>query len=130
GLLLLIYPRPVFIAAAVLDFFPIDGTRKTFREISDLYDRFKMKDRIDMVEGYHKHQFSLENQEAAFNFLDRFNNMPRKEGLPPVKELDKEKLQCTRSGQVLIEYPNAKSLTDLFKEYFMERQNKEVPSIS
>ena len=34
GLLLLIYPRPVFVAAAVLDFFPIEGARSTFREIS------------------------------------------------------------------------------------------------
>lgn len=130
GLLLLIYPRPVFIAAAVLDFFPIEGTRKTFREISDLYDRFQIKDRIDMVEGYHKHQFSLENQEAAFNFLDRFNKMPGKEGLLPAKELDKEKLQCTQSGQVLLEYPNAKNLTDLIKEYFLEQQNKEASSVS
>src|SRR4051794_8088347 len=29
GLLLMMYPRPVFVAAAVLDFFPIEGTHKT-----------------------------------------------------------------------------------------------------
>ena len=46
GLLLLMYPRPIMIASAVLDFFPIEGTRNTFREISDLYDRFKMKNRV------------------------------------------------------------------------------------
>jgi len=33
GLLLLMYPRPVFLAAAVLDFFPIEGTHKTFGEV-------------------------------------------------------------------------------------------------
>ena len=130
GLLLLIYPRPIMIASAVLDFFPIEGTRNTFREISDLYDRFKIKDRVAMVEGYHKHQFSLENQEAALNFLDRFNNMPVKEGLPSVKELDAKELQCTKTGQVLLEYPNAKNLTDLIKEYFLNHQNKEVLSVS
>src|SRR6202023_1256808 len=32
GLLLLIYPRPVMVVSAVLDFFPIEGARKTFRE--------------------------------------------------------------------------------------------------
>src|SRR5688572_10750858 len=130
GLLLLIYPRPIMIASAVLDFFPIEGTRNTFREISELYDRFKMKNRVDMVEGYHKHQFSLENQEAALKFLDRFNNMPAKEGLPSVKELEVKALQCTKTGQVLLEYPNAKNLTDLIKEYFLSNQNKEVPSVS
>ena len=83
-----------------------------------------------MVEGYHKHQFSLENQEAALKFLDRFNNMPAKEGLPSVKELEVKELQCTKTGQVLLEYPNAKNLTDLIKEYFLSNQNKEVPSVS
>lgn len=130
GLLLLMYPRPVFIAAAVLDFFPIEGTRKTFREISEVYERFNLKDHIDMVEGYHKHQYSVENQEAAFNFLDRFNNMPRNNNLPSVKELDKKDLQCTQSGQVLLEYPNAKNLTDLIKEYFVAQKNKPVASVA
>jgi hypothetical protein len=130
GLLLLMYPRPIMIASAVLDFFPIEGTRSTFREMADLYERFKIKDRIAMVEGYHKHQFSLENQGAALNFLDRFNNMPVREGLPAVKELDAKELQCTKSGQVLLEYPNAKNLTDLIKEYFVSHKNKAVPSVS
>lgn len=131
GLLLLMYPRPIMIASAVLDFFPIEGTRKTFREISDLYDRFKIKNRIEMVEGYHKHQFSIENQEAALNFLDRFNNMPVREGLPSLTELDVKNLQCTKTGQVLLEYPDAKNLTDLIKAHFMDHQNKKnVPSVS
>ena len=84
-----------------------------------------------MVEGYHKHQFSLENQEAALNFLDRFNNMPVREGLPSVKELDVKDLQCTKTGQVLLEYPDAKNLTSLIKQYFMDHQNKkDILSVS
>ncbi|HTE32665.1 MAG TPA: acetylxylan esterase [Chryseolinea sp.] len=130
GLLLLVYPRPLLIASAVLDFFPIEGARKTFREISELYSRFQLKDRVAMVEGYHKHQFSLENQEAALNFLDRFNKMPLREGLPPVSEVDAKKLLCTQTGQVLLEYPNGKNLTDLIKEYFLAHLNKDVPSVS
>src|SRR5919204_3106797 len=45
GLLVLMYPRPVFVAAAVLDFFPIEGAHKTFREVADLYSRFGHADR-------------------------------------------------------------------------------------
>ena len=130
GLLLLIYPRPVLIASAVLDFFPIEGSRKTFREISELYDRFQTKDNIAMVEGYHKHQFSIENQEAALNFLDRFNNMPVREGLPSVKEVDEKLLQCTRTGQVLLDYPTGKNLMDVIKEDFIHHPKKETLSMS
>ena len=129
GLLLLIYPRPLLIASAVLDFFPIEGSRKTYREISELYDRFQIKDRVAMVEGYHKHQFSLENQEAALNFLDRFNNMPVREGLPPVSAIDEKSLLCTKTGQVLLEYPTGKNLTDVIKEYFIAAPKKEISSI-
>lgn len=55
GLLLLIYPRPVILLAAVKDFFPIEGTRKTFREVAALYRRFGHGDRIAMAEGVHGH---------------------------------------------------------------------------
>lgn len=130
GLLLLVYPRPVLIASAVLDFFPIEGTRKTFREISDVYERFGKGERAAMVEGYHKHQFSLENQEAALRFLDRFNNMPLTDGLPAVSELKPNELQCTKSGQVLTEYPDGKKLTSLIKDYFVEHQQKKRQTIS
>jgi hypothetical protein len=123
GLLLMMYPRPVFVAAAVLDFFPIEGTHKTFREVADLYSRWGHADRIAMHEGYHGHQYSSENQEAAFRFLDHFNGIAPQRGLAPVKELDEKTLQCTRSGQVMLDYRNARSLMDLIRDYYLERKN-------
>ncbi len=122
GLLLLMYPRPVMVAAAVLDFFPIEGTRKTYRELQKLYARFGHGDRIALVEGYHSHQYSPENQQAALDFLDHFNRMPVRSGLPPVKELDDESLRCTRTGQVLLDYPDARSLMELIREYYIEHK--------
>jgi len=122
GLLLMMYPRPVFVAAAVLDFFPIEGTHKTFREVENLYTRFNHSDRIAMTEGYHKHEYSLENQEAALNFIDHFNQLPSKHGLPPVKELDEKALQCTRTGQVMLDESDARSLMDVIKEYYVEHK--------
>jgi hypothetical protein len=122
GLLLLMYPRPVMVAAAVLDFFPIEGTRKTVREVRRLYERFDRGDRIALVEGYHTHQFSAENQEAALDFLDHFNQMPVRHGLPQVKELSDKTLQCTRTGQVMLDYRDAKSLVLVIREYYDEHK--------
>jgi cephalosporin-C deacetylase-like acetyl esterase len=130
GLLLLMYPRPVFIAAAVLDFFPIEGTHKTFREIADVYGRFNHADRIAMTEGYHEHQYSLENQEALLDFMDHFNNLEARHGLPPVKELDEKALQCTRTGQVLIDHPDGRSLMDVIRQYYLEHRNRPRQTIS
>jgi len=123
GLLLMMYPRPVFVAAAVLDFFPIEGTHKTVREVSDLYAKFGHADRIAMREGYHQHQYSLENQEAAIAFLDHFNGLPAGKALPLVKELDEKTLQCTRTGQVMLDYDNARSLMDVIRDYYAEHKN-------
>jgi len=122
GLLLLMYPRPVFVAAAVLDFFPIEGAHKTFDEVEKLYRRFGHGDRIAMTEGYHTHQYSDENQEAAFEFLDHFNHLPEKHALAPVKELDEAALQCTRKGQVMLDFADAEPFLDVLRDYYVVRR--------
>jgi dienelactone hydrolase len=100
GLLLLAYPRPLHVSAAVLDFFPIEGTRKTMREVAPFYGRFGHADRIALSQGYHKHQYSAENQAKAFAFLDRAFGRPVHADLGEAKTLPPEALQCTSSGQV------------------------------
>jgi pimeloyl-ACP methyl ester carboxylesterase len=129
GLLLMMYPRPVFVAAAVLDFFPIEGTHKTFREAADIYGRFQHADRIAMTEGYHEHQFSPENQEEAMNFLDHFNRLPLRYGLAPVKELDEKALQCTRTGQVMLDFEGARSMMDIIREYYLEHKQQPAKNL-
>jgi len=129
GLLLMMYPRPVFVAAAVLDFFPIEGVHKSVREVTELYTKFGHQDRIGMHEGYHAHQFSVENQQAAIDFLDHFNGLPARHDLPPVKQLDDKTLQCTRTGQVMLDFPDAKSLMDGIKEYFEQHKGTQTGNL-
>ena len=122
GLLMLMYPRPVMVASAVLDFFPIEGARKTFREARSFYGQFGHGDRIDMVEGYHKHEYSAENQESALDFLDRFNRMPIRSGLAKPDDLPDRDLLCTASGQVMVDKKDARSLMDAIREYYEGRK--------
>jgi pimeloyl-ACP methyl ester carboxylesterase len=129
GVLLMMYPRPVFVAAAVLDFFPIEGTHQTFREVADLYSRFGHSDRISMREGYTEHQFSPENQQAMMEFLDHFNGMPPRHDLPPVKEVDDQTLQSTRSGQVMLDFENARSLMDVIRDYYLEHRSQPARTV-
>lgn len=126
GLLLLMYPRPVMIASAVLDFYPIEGARKSFRETQRIYERLNHADRIAMAEGYHGHQYSDENQEAGLDFIDRFNAMPLRTGLLKAKELPDTDLLCTKSGQVMLDEANARSLMDVIHEYYEEHKSSGV----
>ena len=130
GLLLMMYPRPVFVAAAVLDFFPIEGTHKTFREVQDLYSRFHHADRIGMTESYNGHQFSDQNQEAALEFMDRFNDLPAQRKLAPVVELEGKTLQSTRTGQSMLDFEDARSLMDVIKDYYLEHKSQKGKSIA
>ena len=129
GLLLLMYPRPIFVAAATLDFFPIEGTHKTFEEVSRLYGRFGHADRTALVEGYHGHQYSDENQKAAFEFLDHFNRLPGGQALASGKDLDEKTIQCTRTGQVMLDFEDARSLMDVIRDYYTDHQPRNAPSI-
>jgi dienelactone hydrolase len=116
GLLLLAYPRPLHVSAAVLDFFPIEGTRKTMREVAALYRRFGHGDRVAVSEGYHKHQYSAENQARAFAFLDRAFGRPAQGALAAVPTLSPEALRCTPSGQVREDLPG-RSLMEVFRDH-------------
>ena len=125
GLLLLAWPRPVHVAAAVKDFFPIEGTRRTVREVAALYRRFGHGERLVLKEGFHEHQYSPENQESAFAFLDRFNAMPVSAGLPAVRTLEPEALRCTPSGQVRVDL-GGRSLAEVIRDAYRERKTSTV----
>jgi hypothetical protein len=74
-----------------------------------------------MTEGYHKHEFSAENQAAAFAFLDRFNGMASHDRLASTTELDDQALHCTTTGQVLLDHTDSRSLMDEIRDYYRAR---------
>ncbi len=91
----MMYHRPVMVAAVTLDFFPIQGAYRSFSEGRAFYDRFGNGDRIKLSETYNTHQYSLNNEEAALTFLDRFNQMPLQHGLPAVTAFSDADLRVT-----------------------------------
>ena len=130
GLLVMTYPRPLVVSAAVEDFFPIEGARKTFREVETLYRRFGRPERIRLAQGYHPHSFSDHNQEIAFAFIDKFSDMEIRHSLDSVKVLDEKQLWCTKSGQVRLEFPEGKSLPELIRDYYVERKTEKLLDIA
>ena len=130
GLLLLIYPRPVVISAAVEDFFPIEGTRETFRQVEAVYRRFGHPERIALTEGYHPHSFSNYNQEFALAFLDRFNNMPVKFDLDSTRILEEKELWCTENGQVTLDFPQSRTIFQLIRDYAAEMKKQGPRSLA
>jgi dienelactone hydrolase len=115
GLLALVYPRPLIIASAIRDFVPIEGARRTYREMAALYGRFGKADRLAFTQGYHAHSYSPENRLAAFAFLDRFNGLPVRDSLAAVTLLEPKDLRCTPTGQVRVDLPG-RSLLEVIRD--------------
>jgi hypothetical protein len=130
GLLLMMYPRAVMVAGATLDFFPIQGTHKSYSEVRSFYERFGHGDRIAFAESYNTHQYSLKNQEAALDFLDRFNGMPLRRGLAPVITFREDDLLVTKSGQVSLEYQDAQPLLSLIQQYAAEQEHHDQTTLA
>jgi dienelactone hydrolase len=129
GLLLLAYPRPLIVAAAVKDFVPIEGARRTVRELASLYRRFGKGDRIALAQGHHPHMFSPENRRAVFAFLDRFSGLPARDGLDAIDILDPRQLRCTASGQVRVDL-DGRSLQDVIRDDWRARKPVAPPRVA
>ena len=45
------------------------------------------------------------------------------------KDLDENTIPCTRTGQVMLDFEDARSLMDLIRDYYTEHQTRAVQSI-
>lgn len=98
----MIAPRPVMIGAATRDFFPIEGTRKTFGEVQEIYKKLGVPDRVKMVEFDHRHMYSQPLREATYAWFDRWLKGTDDAAHEPAMVTEKDDvLQCTPTGQVI-----------------------------
>jgi cephalosporin-C deacetylase-like acetyl esterase len=98
----MIAPRPVMIGSAMHDFFPIEGTRKTFAEAQLIYKKLGVPDHIKMVAFDHKHMYSQPLRESTYAWFDRWLKGTEGEAHEPAIVTEKDEvLQCTPTGQVI-----------------------------
>jgi len=99
----MIAPRPVLIGAAVRDFFPIEGTRQTFKELQELYRKLGFPERVMMVEFDHRHMYSQPLREATTAWFERWLKGTESEVHEPAITPEPDSvLQCTASGQAVV----------------------------
>lgn len=98
----MIAPRPVLIGAATRDFFPIEGTHRTFAEVQRLYSTIGVPERIKMAEFDHKHMYSQPLREATYAWFDRWLKGTPGEQVhePPITVEKDAELWATPTGQV------------------------------
>jgi cephalosporin-C deacetylase-like acetyl esterase len=98
----MIAPRPVLIGAATRDFFPIAGTRQTYKELQQVYAKLGVPEHVKMVEFDHEHMYSQSLREAAYAWFDRWlRGVEDLAHEPPITPEKDQMLECTPTGQVV-----------------------------
>jgi dienelactone hydrolase len=113
-------PRPTLLTVGTRDFFDIQGSWDTFREVKLIYGRLGFGERVDLFESDEEHGFTRPRRVATVRWMRRWLLKKDDAVLEPDFPLATDsELQCTRTGQVLSEFKD-QSVFDLNAE--RERQ--------
>lgn len=107
-------PKPIHMATATKDFFPIDGAKATYAEARRIFEVLGAGDSIGFFEFDDSHGWSKPRREATYRWFARWLQARQDDGAEPDFALDKAKeLQCTETGQVATSFPNAETIQSL-----------------
>ncbi len=110
-------PKPVMVGAALYDFFPIEGAREAVRRARDIYGLYGAEENVGIAYSPHTHGFSAELREAVVNWMRvHLQGEPGDFVTGEPEILPEADLNCTATGQVLLEYPGAKTVFELNRE--------------
>lgn len=106
-------PRPTLLSVGTRDFFDIQGSWNTFREVKLIYGRLGFGERVDLFESDEPHGFTRPRRIATARWMSRWL-LGRDEPIdePEFSVATDAELQCTRSGQVLTDFHD-RSVFDL-----------------
>ena len=98
-------PKPYLVLSAIRDFFPIGGARATYGEALRVYDSLGAAEKLKMVEADDGHGYTLPRRLAAYAWMSKWLKGVEDDGVEPSFPLATEaELQCTKSGQVALEF--------------------------
>ncbi len=109
-------PRPTLLSVGTRDFFDIQGSWDTFREVKRIYCGLGAGERVDLFESDEPHGFTRPRRESCMRWMRRWllgkDDAPVEADSPILADRD---LQCTETGQVLTSF-HGKSAFDLNAE--------------
>jgi hypothetical protein len=110
-ILLAMAPRPVLVNAVTSDFFPIEGTRSTVERVRRFWALYGKEDDIRLAEDFSDHHYTAELSKQSALFFSRhlLGSECRKER-NSADLLSQRQLQCTASGQVYADFPDARAV--------------------
>src|SRR5262245_31236390 len=107
-------PKPIHMATAIRDYFPIDGARATYAEARRIFDILGVADRAGYFEYDDTHGWSQPRREATYRWFARSLQGREDDGKEAEFPVDTPKdLQASETGQVATTFTNAQTVQSL-----------------
>ena len=109
-------PKPTLLTVGTRDFFDIQGSWDTFREVKLIFGRLGFGERVDLFESDEEHGFTRPRRIATARWMMRWllkqDSAVDEPDFPIATDAE---LQCTRTGQVITDFKD-RSVFDLNAE--------------
>ncbi len=117
-------PKPVLIGTVDSDYFPIEGSVKTYERAKRVYRLFGCEDKVKLGVAKGTHGFNDELRQIVVNwFIETLKGEPGNFITDPnMPTEDKRLLLCTKTGQVLEEFEDARTVHDLIVDYYRKHK--------
>jgi len=107
-------PKPIQMATATRDFFPIDGAKSTFVEARRIFEVMDAGAHIGFFEFDDTHGWSKPRRAATYRWFARWLQGREDDGAEATLKLDSPKdLECTQTGQVATSFTDAETVHSL-----------------
>jgi dienelactone hydrolase len=110
-------PKPTLLTVGTRDFFDIQGSWDTFREVKLIFGRLGFGERVDLFESDEEHGFTRPRRVATVRWMKRWLLKHDEAVDEPENAITTDaELQCTRTGQVLLDFKDDVSVFDLNRD--------------
>jgi len=121
-------PKPIIVLSQQYDFFPIEGAIKSVKKAKEIYKLYKQEKNIHMSIDQNTHGLTDKNRKQLVKwFVKHFTNKEYVSYNPYLYLEKKDTLNCTKSGQVLLEYKNAKTIVEIIYEQYQAIKERNEP---
>lgn len=106
-------PKPTLMITATRDFFPIQGSIETAKEVSRIFKAYHKSMNFYRVEADTTHAFSKKNREAMYAFFQKYLDNPGDSEDLNVAPLPEDELKVVSTGQVATSIKEAETVFSL-----------------
>jgi cephalosporin-C deacetylase-like acetyl esterase len=103
-------PKPTLLSVGTKDFFDIRGSWDTYQEVKRIYCNLRRGECVDLFESDEEHGFTRPRRESCMRWMRRWllgkDDLAVETDFPIAADKD---VQCTKTGQVLSEFPGETS---------------------